>query len=65
MVSMAIVPFQDVGEAIRELDRIVKQHRMPSVLIPASLGGKNLDEPEFFPFFERAQDHDVLVFIPP
>ena len=65
MVGMAIVPFQDVGEAIRELDRIVKQHRMPSVLIPASLGGKNLDEPEFFPFFERAQEHDVLVFIHP
>jgi aminocarboxymuconate-semialdehyde decarboxylase len=65
MVGMAIVPFQDVGEAIRELDRIVKQHRMPSVLIPASLGGKNLDEPEFFPFFERAQEHDVLLFIHP
>lgn len=65
MAGMAIVPFQDVGEAIRELDRIVKQHRMPSVLIPASLGGKNLDEPEFFPFFERAQEHDVLVFIHP
>jgi aminocarboxymuconate-semialdehyde decarboxylase len=65
VVGMAVVPFQDVGEAIRELDRIVKQHRMPSVLIPASFGGKNLDEPEFFPFFARAQEHDVLVFIHP
>jgi aminocarboxymuconate-semialdehyde decarboxylase len=65
MVAMGIVPFQDVGEALRELDRIVTDHRMPSVLIPASHAGKNLDEPEFFPFFERAQQHGVLVFIHP
>src|SRR3990170_29876 len=65
MVGMGIVPFQDVGEAVRELDRIVKQRRMPSVLILASVAGKNLDEPEFFPFFERAQEYGVLVFIHP
>ena len=65
MVGMGIVPFQDVGEAVRELDRIVKQRRMPSVLIPASVSGKNLDEPEFFPFFERAQEHGVLIFVHP
>jgi len=65
MVGMGIVPFQDVGEAIRELDRIVEQHRMRSVLIPASHAGKNLDEPEYFPFFERAQEHGVLIFIHP
>jgi aminocarboxymuconate-semialdehyde decarboxylase len=65
MVGMAIVPLQDVGEAIRELDRIVKEHRMRAVLVPASHHGKNLDEPEFFPFFERAQERGVLIFIHP
>ena len=65
MVGMGILPLQDVGEAIRELDRIVKQHRMPSVLTPASVHGKNFDEPEFFPFFERAQELGVLIFIHP
>jgi len=65
MVGMGIVPFQDVGEAVLELDRIVEQHRMRSVLVPASHTGKNLDEPEFFPFFERAQEHGVLIFIHP
>lgn len=65
MVAMGIVPFQDVGEAVRELDRIVKEHRMPAVLIPASHASKNLDEPEFFPFLERAQEHGLLVFIHP
>ena len=61
MVAMGVLPLQDVGEAIRELDRIVKQHSMPSVLIPASVHGKNFDEPEFFPFFERAQELDALI----
>jgi len=65
MVAMGIVPFQDGGEALREFDRIVKEHNITSVLIPASHSGKNLDEPEFFPFFERAQQHGVLVFIHP
>ena len=65
MVGMAIVPLQDVGEAVGELDRVVKEHRMRAVLIPASQRGKNLDEPEFFPFFERAQEHGVLIFIHP
>jgi aminocarboxymuconate-semialdehyde decarboxylase len=65
IVGMGIVPLQDVGEAIRELDRIVKQLRMPSVLIPTNVGGKNFDEPEFFPFFERAEELDALVFIHP
>jgi aminocarboxymuconate-semialdehyde decarboxylase len=65
MFGMGILPLQDVTEATRELDRIVKQHRMPSVLIPASVHGKNLDEPEFFPFFERAQELGVLIFIHP
>ncbi len=65
MVAMGIVPFQDVGEAVRELDRIVNEHRMAAVLIPASHAGKNLDEPEYFPFFERAQQLGVLVFIHP
>jgi aminocarboxymuconate-semialdehyde decarboxylase len=62
---MAIVPLQDVGEAVGELDRVVKEHRMRAVLIPASQHGKNLDEPEFFPFFVRAQEHGVLIFIHP
>ena len=57
--------YTKLKQTLRELDRIVKEHRMPSVLIPASHAGKNLDEPEFFPFFERAQQHGVLVFIHP
>jgi aminocarboxymuconate-semialdehyde decarboxylase len=65
MVAMGILPLQDIGEAVRELERIVKQHRMPAVLIPTNVAGKNFDEPEFFSFFERAQDLDVLIFMHP
>jgi aminocarboxymuconate-semialdehyde decarboxylase len=65
IVGMGIVPLQDVGEAVRELDRIVKQLHMPSVLISTNVGGKNFDEPEFFPFFERAEELDALVFLHP
>jgi aminocarboxymuconate-semialdehyde decarboxylase len=65
MVAMGILPLQEVGEAVRELERIVKQHRMRSVLIPTNVAGKNFDEPEFFPFFERAEELNVLIFMHP
>src|SRR5215510_10033423 len=65
IVGMAMVPLQDVQEAIHELDRIAQELRMPSVMIGTNVNGKNLDEPEFFSFFERARDLDVLVFVHP
>src|SRR5262245_24517093 len=37
MVGMGILPLQDVGEGTRELDRIVKQHCMPSVILLVSV----------------------------
>ena len=65
IVGMGIVPLQDIGEANRELERIVKELRMPSVLIPTNVDGKNFDEPELFPFFERAEELGVFIFIHP
>ena len=65
IVGMAMLPLQDVQEAIHELDRVVQDLRMPSVMIGTNVNDKNLDEAEFFPFFERARDLDVLVFIHP
>ena len=65
VVGMGMVPLQDVGEAIRELERIVHELAMPSVIVGTNVNSKNLDEPEFFPFFERAQGLDVLVFVHP
>jgi len=65
IVGMAMVPLQGVHESIAELERCVSEYKMPSVIIGTNVQGKNLDEPEFFPFFERARDLGLLVFVHP
>jgi aminocarboxymuconate-semialdehyde decarboxylase len=62
---MGMVPLQDVTEAIRELERIVQELKMPSVIIGTHVNDKNLDLPEFLPFFDRAQELDVLILVHP
>ena len=65
VTPMAMVPLQGVREAIAEMDRVVAEHKARSVIIGTNVQGKNLDEPEFFPFFERARDLGLLVFVHP
>jgi len=65
IVGMGLVPLQDVTAAIGELDRLVRELHMPSVLLGTNVRGKNFDEPELFPFFQRALELDVLVYFHP
>jgi aminocarboxymuconate-semialdehyde decarboxylase len=65
IVGMGLVPLQDVAAAIGELERLVRDLKMPSVLLGCNVAGKNFDEPELFPFFQRAQELDVLVYFHP
>ncbi len=65
IVGMAMVPLQGVAESITELDRCVSEYKFPAVIIGTNVQGKNLDEPEFFPFFERARDLGLLIFVHP
>jgi aminocarboxymuconate-semialdehyde decarboxylase len=65
IVGMGLVPMQDVAAAVGELDRLVRDLHMPSVLLGCNVAGKNFDEPELFPFFQRAQELDVLVYFHP
>ncbi len=51
--------------AADELTDAVRRLGLRTVIIPTNVNGKNLDEPEFFPFFERAAELGVTVFIHP
>ena len=64
-VGMATVPMQDATKAAVELERAVTQLQFKAVEINTNINGKNLDEPEFLPFFEKAQALDVPVFLHP
>ena len=64
-VGMGTVPLQDVQAAISELERVVREYGFTAVEIGGSVNGRNFDEPEFEPFFSRAAELDVLLFVHP
>jgi aminocarboxymuconate-semialdehyde decarboxylase len=64
-VGMATVPMQDAGKAAAELERAIKKLGFKAVEINTNVNGKNLDEPEFLPLFEKAQTLDIPIFLHP
>jgi len=57
--GVALIPLQDVGEAVRELRRAITELHMVGVVLPAhsaDLGvRKPLGDPEFWPIYEEAE----------
>jgi aminocarboxymuconate-semialdehyde decarboxylase len=64
-IGLGTVPMQDPKMAAKELERCVKELGFPGVEIGSHILGKNLDEPEFEPFWEAALDLDAALFVHP
>lgn len=64
-IGIGTVPLQDVDLAIKEMERCVKELNMPGLEIATNINGKNLNEPEFFPFYEAAEKLGCALFIHP
>ena len=64
-VGLAAIPMSSPMEAAAELERAVKELDLRGVEIGSNVGGTNLDAKEFAPFYTKAQDLDVPVFIHP
>jgi len=65
LAGLATVPLQDVAASVEELDRAVRQLGLKGVSIGSNVNGKDLDHPDFLPFFARAEALRALVFIHP
>ena len=64
-IGLGTVPLQDVKLAIKEMERCVKELKMPGLEIGSNINGKNLSEKEFFPFYEAAQELGCAIFVHP
>ncbi|MFQ5879314.1 MAG: amidohydrolase family protein [Dehalococcoidia bacterium] len=64
-IGLATVPLQDPPQAVKELERAVDSLGMKGVEIGSNVHGRNLDEPEFRPFFTKAEELGVPIFIHP
>ncbi len=63
--ALAAVPLQDPARAIAELERATGDLGMRGAEIGTNVRGRNLDDPDLFPFFERAAALGAFLLIHP
>jgi predicted TIM-barrel fold metal-dependent hydrolase len=63
--GLCVLPLQDVGASVAELDRCIRQLGMRGWLLYTNLAGRFPDEPEFQPVFARAVELDIPVLLHP
>ncbi len=64
-IGVATVCLLDVGQAIKELERSVRELSMRGVLVYSNVGGKPLDAPEFDAFFSCVEQLQVPIWLHP
>jgi aminocarboxymuconate-semialdehyde decarboxylase len=64
-VGFCAVPLQDAALAAAELERSVKQLRLRGAWILSNIRGRDLGEEQFRPFWAKAQELNVPVFVHP
>ena len=64
-IALGTVPMQDVDTAIKEMERCVKELKMPGLEIGSNINNKNLSDPSFLPFWEAAEQLGCSIFVHP
>jgi len=63
---VASLPMNNVPEALHELDRAIGELGAKGIQIFTNVNGRPLDEPEFYPIFERmANKYDLPIWVHP
>ena len=65
LVALGGVPMQDGHEAAKELERCIKQLGFKGAEVLTNVGGKELSDPAFAPFWKKAEELGALVLIHP
>jgi len=64
-VGMGTLPMQDIGSTVQELERVVRELKLRAVEIGSNICGKDLDDPRFWPLYEKVQELDIPIFVHP
>jgi predicted TIM-barrel fold metal-dependent hydrolase len=63
---VASLPMNNVAASLEEMDRAIGQLGAKGIQIFTNVNGRPLDEPEFFPIFERmVSKHDLPIWVHP
>jgi aminocarboxymuconate-semialdehyde decarboxylase len=63
--ALATLPLNDPAASVRELDRACRQLRFPGAMLFSNVNGAGLNEPQFWPIYELANDLDATLYIHP
>jgi aminocarboxymuconate-semialdehyde decarboxylase len=64
-IGLGTVPLQDTDLAIKEMERCVKELKMPGLEIGTNINGKNLSDSSFHPFYAEAEELGCALFVHP
>ncbi|MEM7033375.1 MAG: amidohydrolase family protein [Chloroflexota bacterium] len=64
-IGLATVPLQDIPASIKEAKRAINELGLAGFQIGSNVGGTNLNDSRFFPFFETVAELDVPLFVHP
>ena len=64
-IGIGTVPLQDMDLAIAEMERCVKELKMPGLEIGSNINGVNLSDERFFPFYAAAEKLGCALFVHP
>jgi len=63
--AYATLPYQDVSEAVKELERAHKELEVKGITIYSNLNFEPLFSPEFYPIYAKAEEYGLPFFIHP
>lgn len=64
-IGLGTLPLQDIDLSIKEMERCVKELKMPGVEIGSNINNKNLSDPYFDPFWKAAEELGCCIFVHP
>ncbi len=64
-IGLGTIPLQDIDLAVQEMERCVKELKMPGLEIGSNVHGENLSDKKFFPFYKAAEEFNCALFIHP
>jgi len=64
-IGLGTIPMQNTDLAINELDRCIKELKLPGIEIGSNINGLNLSEERFHPIFKHAEKIGCSLFIHP
>jgi aminocarboxymuconate-semialdehyde decarboxylase len=63
--ALATLPLNDPTASVRELDRACRQLHFPGAMLFSNVNGAGLNEPQFWPIYELANDLGATLYIHP